>query len=475
MFFKIKSNILYRDYKDYGYITDNSLFGYHFLNDYGKKIGEKYVSESGAVFLSILTKEPQDINEIIGKLSSVFVGVTVDDLKKDAIDFYNQFVQLGFLSFGETKEECNIDKEIIEKEDVHSEINCDSCSSNVLKQENILRGIHIEVVNICNERCVHCYIPHKLKTKEIDLKLFYKIVEEGRKLNILNVTLSGGEPLAHKDICKFLKKCRELDLSVNILSNLTLLNDEILSEIKKNPLISVQVSLYSINPLIHDSITNLVGSCEKTKMAIKKLISCGIPVQIACPIMKQNKNAYKDVLNWGRENNISVVLDYMIFAEYDHSGINIKNRLSCEEISNILDEQFTANKVYLMDIKEKADANKKLTLKSCVCSICKYYLCVSAEGNVFPCAGWQNYILGNLRNSSISEIWEKSEKVKYLREIKREQFTKCMNCDDKDFCTICMMKNFNEDKDENIFNPNKANCNLSSIMHQKVVQYTEVK
>lgn len=240
-------------------------------------------------------------------------------------------------------------------------------------------------------------------------------------------------------------------------------------------MISVQASLYSINPYVHDSITNLKGSCEKTKNSIQRLVSHGIPVQIACPIMKQNKAAYKDVLEWGKENHIPVVLDYMIFAEYNHSGRNLKNRLSDSEISNILDEQFTSNKTYLMDIKAKADENKNLTSKSCVCSICKYYLCVSAEGDAFPCAGWQNYKLGDLKNMSISEIWENSEKVKHLREIKREQFKECMQCKDKDFCTICMMKNFNEDNDENMFNPNSANCRISSIIHQKIMQYIEKK
>ena len=48
-----------------------------------------------------------------------------------------------------------------------------------------------------------------------------------------------------------------------------------------------------------------------------------------------------------------------------------------------------------------------------------------------------------------------------------------MKCEDKDFCTICMMKNYNEDNDENMFKPNSANCKLSSILRQKVIKYTE--
>ena len=67
----------------------------------------------------------------------------------------------------------------------------------------------------------------------------------------------------------------------------------------------------------------------------------------------------------------------MIFSDYDHSGQVIKNRLSEDEIGNILDEQFTTNKFYLRDIKLKSEENKNLTSKSCICSICKYYFCIS--------------------------------------------------------------------------------------------------
>ena len=87
MFYKINSNVMFRNYLNPGYITDNSLFGYRLLDQNEKKIGEKYVSESGAVFLSVLNKEPQDINLVIEKLCGIFVGVTKTDLEKDAIDF----------------------------------------------------------------------------------------------------------------------------------------------------------------------------------------------------------------------------------------------------------------------------------------------------------------------------------------------------------------------------------------------------
>lgn len=229
-------------------------------------------------------------------------------------------------------------------------------------------------------------------------------------MNIIHVTLSGGEPLLHKDILGFLKKCRKLELSVNVLSNLTLLTDDIISEMKKNSLLSVQVSLYSMDAVVHDSITKLNGSFEKTKAGILRLCDEGIPVQISCPIIKQNKDSYGDVLHWGWAHNIAVAIEPVIFATYDHSGCNLENRLSIEEVDDVLTVQMQEG--YAESIRKTAKDKEKLTENDPICSVCQYSFCVMASGKVFPCAGWQNNVIGDLNHQTVQEIWETSEKIK---------------------------------------------------------------
>ena len=342
MYFKQREDILFRQYDEYGYITDNSEFGYRMLNDNRPLRGEKYVSQSGAVMLSTLGKRPRHIDEIVDELSDVFIGVDRDTLKEDIVEFFLYFVKEGYLSFGETLEECvdigfGIEKKNTEKELSAIAINTDDCAKSLFKQNEFLRSIHIEIANMCNERCIHCYIPHEYKTNIMDSNLFYKIIEDGRKMNIIHVTLSGGEPLLHKDITRFLARCRELDLSVNVLTNLTVLSDDIISEMKKNPLLSVQTSIYSMDAGIHDSITKYKGSFEKTIAGLEKLNSAGIPIQISCPVMKLNKDSFVNVIKWGKEHNIAVAVEPVIFASYDHTGSNLSNRLSVEEIDKVID------------------------------------------------------------------------------------------------------------------------------------------
>lgn len=476
MYFKIKDHVMFRRYKEYGYLTDNSMFGYKMMNDCLRMPGERFVSESGAVMLGELTKKPKDIEIIINALLNIFVDIDYEELKQDTIDFFMQFVNEGFLSVGNTIDEClgfKSKDEYINNSEIKTEVVVDDCSKHIFSQNDFLRSLHIEIANECNERCLHCYIPHELKTKTIDSSLFYKIVEEGRNLNILNVTLSGGEPLLHKDFVGFLKRCRELDLSVNVLSNLTLLTDEIIDEMVNNPLLCVQTSIYSMNTEIHDTITKVKGSLEKTKTNVLKLLNMGIPVQISCPVMKQNKDSFREVVDWGKEHNITVATDYVIFASYDHTSCNLVNRLSLKEIKEVFDSQLT--KEYAVYLYNSAKEKYAMTADDPICSICRYYLCISAEGDVFPCVGWQNNKLGNIQEKSIKEIWQDSSEIKCLREIKRNSFPSCVSCEDRGYCAVCMMSNSNENKDGDAFRINEFHCKVAAMMRSRVESIIEMK
>ena len=59
MYYKIRNDVLFRKYQGHGYIADNSEYGYRMLNDNRRYLGEKYVSASGAVMLSMLSKSPR--------------------------------------------------------------------------------------------------------------------------------------------------------------------------------------------------------------------------------------------------------------------------------------------------------------------------------------------------------------------------------------------------------------------------------
>lgn len=108
--------------------------------------------------------------------------------------------------------------------------------------------------------------------------MFFDLIKQCQNLKIQHVTISGGEPMLHPQFMEFLRSCRECDMSVNVLSNLTLIDDDIIEEMKRNPLLGVQTSIYSMRPEIHDAITNSKGSLSKTMNGVIRLVKQGIPI-----------------------------------------------------------------------------------------------------------------------------------------------------------------------------------------------------
>lgn len=487
MFFKQKSNVMFRNYESFGYITDNRNFGYKLTNNNENNIGDKIVSRSGAIFLSVLGRKPQTLGELATKINEQFTGIDIETITNDALEFYCMLEQDGFVVSGETLLECDekdtrfsyklLEPEMIKKDFspmiIHPGKPTEEFFEEYFKGKPQLTNLHIEITNKCNERCVHCYIPHGNKVSDIDPDLFCAILKQCKEMKLLHLTLSGGEPMAHKNFCDFLKKCKEYDFSVNVLSNLTLLNNEITTEMKANCLLGVQVSLYSMDSNIHDEITQMNGSFEKTKNAILKLIENDIPLQISCPIMKQNKNCYKDVLDWAKKHKIHVGNDYVIIARYNHTTQNLQSRLSINEIKEVLSNRVENDVSYLEQIETEAEKKKNIAVNDNVCSVCHSTMCIAENGNAYPCAGWQDYIIGNVKETSLKEIWDNSEKVQYLRGLRKQDFPKCIQCPEKEFCTMCMVRNANEHPHGNPLAVNEYFCNIAKLNRKMVLEWKE--
>jgi len=487
MFFKLKSNVIFRNYVSFGYITDNRNFGYRQTSHHENFIGDKILSESGAVFLSALEKLPLSIEDIAKKINVKFEDVDYSIIKNDAIEFFYMLENDGFVVSGNTMQDCfdkdtkfsykTIEPEMVEGIQSMTELHMQKSTQDFFDEFNNgkphLTNLHIEITSKCNERCLHCYIPHDYKESSIKPELFYNILEQSKNMNLLHLTISGGEPMLHKDFCNFLKKCKEYDFSVNVLSNLTALNAEILAEMRAYPLLGVQVSLYSMKPEIHDEITQSIGSFEKTKIGILKLVENDIPLQISCPILQQNKNSYPEVIQWAKKLKINVGDDFGIIARYNHTTQNLKFRLSLDEIYELIKKKKKTDPKYFEQLEKTAEKKRNISPSDYICSVCSSSICITECGNVYPCAGWQDYLIGNLKTTSLKDIWENSDRVNYLRGLRNQDFPKCVNCPDKEFCTMCMVRNANEDPLGNPFTVNEYFCRIAKINRQIASEWRE--
>ena len=232
------------------------------VNNYLQIVDKRDDSEligdfSSWLFAKHLNYCPLDIDKIVNNICSEFVGnVDFSTVKNDAIDFFDSLVGYGLVSKN--------DQAKSPVEDV-SKTNNQAKQATLLSKEQMeqfqtmknqkpcLQNIIIEITQKCNERCVHCYIPHENKNSIMSDKDFYAIVDMcGGIETILNVRITGGECMSHPSFKNYIRYVKDKGFALTLLTNLTLLDDETIYILKEGTLSQVQVSMFSVNPEIHD-------------------------------------------------------------------------------------------------------------------------------------------------------------------------------------------------------------------------------
>lgn len=477
MYYMLNKDAYFRSYGDVGYITSTGFFT------------DRMVDASGSVFLQPIGREPVHIDEIAEAIASSFIDADVSTIKEDAIEFFKPFVEDGFLVCGSTPEKTKenalgFSYDVIEPRTIREDFTPEHLRAKPNTQETLenyfltnpqLTHFQIELTSRCNERCLHCYIPHELKEGDISPDLYYSVLDQLEKMSTWHITLSGGEPMLHPHFKEFLRAAKERDFYVSILSNLTLLDDETIALMAEGNKSFVQVSLYSMIPEHHDMITQLPESHAKTLASLEKLIKADVPVQVSCPTVKENKNDFRDVLRWAHDHKVRATTDYSIMAEYNNDTSNLVHRLDPEECGEVIRDILEWDTDYQDQILspdfERQAYEYSIDLDSPLCGVGISTCCMVSNGTVYPCSGWHSHDCGNLNNSSLADIWLHSEKMNELRTLRRRDMKDCIGCDKQDFCSQCIARNANESTSANPLEICSYYCEVAKINKELVMQW----
>lgn len=286
-------------------------------------------------------------------------------------------------------------------------------------------SVIIELLTQCNLRCKHCYIPAHTNAG-MDSKKIKGLLYELHDMGTLNVSFTGGEIFLHPNIMEFISLARSLHMRVFLLSNGTLLDEEIVKSLADMHITEFSTTMFSTNPEIHDFITSRPGSHQILLRNLEMLNRHGINVKVKTPLLDVNAFAYRDVKAYCEKNQFSFKTSPVIFEKTDGDKTPIKLRVDKDKLSTILKE---------LDGPERA-GKEKLYKYDHPCAALLYTISIDANGNVYPCNS-VNYKVGNVYENSLKKIWYESEELRYVQNIKKTDLTECMDCRYKEFCDRC--------------------------------------
>ena len=338
------------------------------------------------------------------------------------------------------------------------------------QKKPILFSLQVELTSACNERCIHCYLPPKRHQQHADTGMVRRIIDEYAEMGGLSFTFGGGECMLHPEFAELLAHARSRDLSVSVLSNLTKLDDRLLAALRDAHISQLQVSVYSMNPDEHDHITKVSGSLSRTLRAVEQLVEANVPVQISCPVMRTNYRSFKNVLEWAQSRGMKAQSDFIMMARSDFTTDNLAERIDDEQTVALLADILESDKQYKEAVEESVD---RLDADDApVCGVGRGTLTIGADGNCFPCAGWQGMKVGNVSTQSLAEIWRESESLGNLRKITKGDFPECRVCPDRDYCAMCLVRNFNESGGDMMALP-KRFCQVAHLNRIEVEKWRD--
>ncbi len=245
--------------------------------------------------------------------------------------------------------------------------------------------LFIELTSRCNERCIHCYADSSPDRNDfLPLEKIKLTLKQALDMGQPFIQFTGGDPLIHPDMIASVAYAHAIGLQdIEIFTNGLLLKGLLFqSLIPYSPRFCF--SLYSHDAAIHDAITCVAGSLEKTIAAIRRVQTQGLEVRIGIALMQQNADSLANTMQYLQE-------ELHIPAHFVRiDPINATGRGSEVQPAKNIHIKHTSSS----HAPEKTGGQNQRLGK----------LSISANGDVHPCVFSRDIVLGNIHQHPLQEI-----------------------------------------------------------------------
>ncbi|MFC3574503.1 pyrroloquinoline quinone biosynthesis protein PqqE [Streptomyces yaanensis] len=281
-------------------------------------------------------------------------------------------------------------------------------------------GLLAELTHACPLHCPYCSNPLGLAhvRTELTTREWRRVLTEATELGVLQLHLSGGEPLLRRDLVEIVRGADALGLYTNLITSAVGLSPRRAEQLRAAGLDHVQISIQADEPGLSDRIAGTPSFGRKTAAArlVKEL---GWPLTLNVVLHRHNIDRVDRVLALAEElaaDRIELAnTQYYGWAWHNRAGL-LPSRAQLERAEPVVRAARERLKGRMEVIYVIPDYHSRYP-KPCMGGWGRQQLTVVPGGDVLPCPPAHALPLprASVREHSLAWIWEHSPLFRRFR------------------------------------------------------------
>ena len=261
-----------------------------------------------------------------------------------------------------------------------------------------------ELTYRCPLRCVYCSNPldYGRHDRELDTETWRRVFREAEDLGVVQLNLTGGEPLARNDLEALIEEARSLDLYTNLITSGIPLRRERLAHFRQLGLDNVQISIQDTVAAGSDRIAGR-RSFERKLVVAAWVKELGFPLTLNTVLHRENLDRVGDVVALAER----LAADRLELANTQYLGWALPNR------ALLLPTRAQLERARAVAAEARARLRGRMEVlfvtpdyytdlpKACMDGWGRRFIVVSPDGLVLPCHA--AHTLPGLRFESVTE------------------------------------------------------------------------
>ena len=276
----------------------------------------------------------------------------------------------------------------------------------------------LEITHECNFDCFFCYNDRVLRTWPLTFDEYSDLMEQLADMAVLNLTLTGGEPLVHPDFFTIGARARDLGFVIRLKCNGHLLRGDVLRRlIDEVAPYQIDLSLHGATAATHDRQTQRPGSIDRLLKNIDEMNRLELRMKLNCTLTAWNEEEVEKAFNLA--DRLGLLLNFNATVSPKDDGDTAPMNLApspegISQLAQVLEQRHEDARSSKGEgvPRGEAEAQGPAVIRHCGAGASS--VTIDQWGNVMPCVQWRR-VVGNVREKPIAEIWSTSSDLEEVQ------------------------------------------------------------